>query len=558
MVNLFRQFKDNTYNSIQKCYGLMATAELEEMGLLKLVRYPQLALRGRGSLVAVIDTGINLRSPLFRYENGTSKVAVLWDQSDSGGPAPAGFSYGREWTREEISRALRTPEGAEMTEDAGMSEGTGAPEDARMSEGEEMPEDAGIPEAAASTNRGSVLPADEEGHGTFLAAIAAGREDAASGFMGAAPDSDLLIVKLRQADPFLKEYYSIPENVWACQEEDVIQGIQYVLEMGSKMDRPVSICLGIGTNMGGHDGTAALDRFISETSLMTGISVHVPAGNEEISAHHFHGIIEEGKPYASVNFNVADKENGFVMELWGQPPFIYTMSFTSPGGENVDRLQLKQGELRRIEFFPEETILEIQSFLGESISGDQVIRMRFINPAPGAWQLRVHPDPAGGRQLFDLWMPISNFLRDETFFLNASADETVTSPGNAVYSITYTPYDINNNSLYLRAGRGFTRDGRIKPDLAAPGVSVSVPSDIPGGRPVTRSGSSIAAAYGAGLGALVGEWAIVKGNDPYYNGQKLRYYLIQGAERTGAFQYPNREWGYGMVNIYNAFLSLRR
>lgn len=514
MVKIFRQTRSVGYNAIPKCYGLMTTAELEEIGLLRLQRYPQLSLRGQGSLVAVIDTGINLRSPLFLYENGATKVAAMWDQSDGQGPAPEGFSYGREWSREEIDQAI-----------------------------------AGMPDS---------LPADEEGHGSFLAAIAAGREEETSGFTGAAPDSELLVVKLRQAEESLRSFYSIPENVWACQEDDVIRAIQYVLLEAGRLDRPVSICLGIGTNLGGHDGTSDLDRFISDASLMTGVSIHIAGGNEEIAGHHYRGVIEEGNPYASVNFNVAEGENGFIMELWGKPPYIYTVSLTSPGGENVERLQLKQGELRRIQFFPEETVLEVQSFLGETVSGDQVIRMRFINPASGAWQLRIFPDGDSGSQLFDLWLPITNFVKEETFFLNASVNETITSPGNSVYSITYTPYDISNNSLYLRASRGYTRDDRVKPDLAAPGVSVSVPSDIPGGRPVTRSGSSIAAAYGAGIGALVGEWAIVKGNDPDFNGQKLRIYLIQGAVRTGAYSYPNREWGYGIVNIFNAFLSLRR
>lgn len=513
MVNIFRQTQENAYNSIPHCYGLMSTKELEEIGLQRLLRYPQLSLKGQGSLVAVIDTGINLLSPFFIYEDGSSKVESLWDQTDETGPAPEGFSFGRDWEKEEIGDKLKSSD---------------------------------------------ELPADEEGHGTFLAAIAAAREDPVSGFSGAAPDSGLIIVKLRQAAREIRDYYSVPEAVWACQENDVISALKYTVHKARQLGRPVSICLGIGTNMGGHDGTSDLERYISEISLMTGVSVHVAGGNEEISAHHFRGLIEDGKSYTSINFNVAEGENGFIMELWGSPPYIFTISLTSPGGENVDRLQLKQGELRRIEFFPEETVLEVQSFLGESVSGDQVIRMRFTNPAPGVWQLRVYPDGDAGAQAFHLWMPVTDFVKSETFFLNASVDETITSPGNADYNITYTPYDINNNSLYLRASRGFTRDGRIKPDLAAPGVSISVPSDIPGGRPRVRSGSSIAAAYGAGLGALAGEWAIVKGNDPYYNGQKLRYYLIQGAVRTGAYVYPNREWGYGIVNIYNAFLSLRR
>ena len=152
------------------------------------------------------------------------------------------------------------------------------------------------------------------------------------------------------------------------------------------------------------------------------------------------------------------------------------------------------------------------------------------------------------------------------------ASDTLTSPGDAFYGITYVPYEVNTESLYVRASQGYTRDGRVKPDLAAPGVNVHIPAPTAVRRPeqggaqesggsrreVSRSGSSVAAAFGAGIGALMQEWAIVKENDLSLNGQNMRFYLIQGAVRSGAYEYPNREWGYGIVNLYDAFLSMRR
>lgn len=517
--------KDTRYNRVPKCYGLMATEELEELGVLRLQRFPNLALRGQGTLVGIIDTGIDLTSPLFQYEDGTTKVVALWDQEEeSTEGTPEGFSYGREWTAAQIDQSL--------------AQGR-----------------------ARKTSIGNRLPSDEENHGTILAAIAAGREQE-DGFSGAAPDSELVIVRLKQAKRYLREFYSIPERVWACQEDDVIMGMRYVLAVAGRLNRPVAICLGIGTNMGGHGGTNSLARYISSASLVPGISVHIAGGNEGIASHHFRGAVPEDTPFVPVDFNVAEGENGFIMELWGSPPFRYSVALTSPGGESVDRISLKQDEFRSIRFFPEETVLEIRSFSGEAISGEQVIRMNFRKPAPGVWNLRVYADgniPAvsGERAVFHLWMPITNFIGEATFFLRADPDTTITSPGDAVYSITYTPYDVTSDSLYLRASRGYTRDGRIKPDLAAPGVGVSLPSPIPGGRPIVRSGSSIAAAFGAGIGALMLEWAFTRGNDPTLNGQNMRFYLIQGAVRSGAYFYPNREWGYGIANIYDAFLAMR-
>lgn len=539
------------YNTIPKCYGLMSTEELEETGVLKVRRSPQLGYRGSGTLVGIIDTGIRLDDSIFLYEDGSSKVVSLWDQTDQTGTRPEGFLYGTEWTREEIDRIL---------------------------------------ENESSINR--KLPSDENGHGTFLAAIAAGREDKDRGFSGVAPDAELVVVKLKQSKKYLREFYSIPDGVWSCQEDDVMLAVRYVVGVANKLGRPVSICLGIGTNLGGHNGANNLERYISYLSLLPKISFHIAGGNEGISGHHFHGTIRREELYQTVDFNVAEGEKGFVMELWGDEPNVYTVGILSPGGENIERMQLKMGEFRSIRFFPENTLLEIRSFPGATIGGSQVIRMNFKNPVPGIWKLFVYGTGNGEKQ-YDIWMPVSNFLKEDTVFINPSSEQTVTSPGNAQYAITYAPYDVTTGGLYVRASKGYTRDRRIVPDLSAPGVSVSIPeiqigisesskknitentntikntntientnstrnrTDETGGRKRVRSGSSVAAALGAGIGALMQEWAFIEGYDPFMNGQNMRTYLIQGAVKDGPYEYPNREWGYGKINIYNTLLGQR-
>lgn len=515
--------EDIDYSKVPRVYGLMASQELEESGVMQVRRSPQLGQRGRGVLIGIIDTGVDLTSPLFRYEDGGTRAAAYWDQGDPGGDGSAGSLFGRQWNREEIDRTL--------------------------------------------TENPRELPRDENGHGTFLAAVAAGRETEELGFSGAAPDSELIVVKLRRPKQYLLDFYSIPDNVWVCQEDDVMLAIRYVIDQAALLQRPVSVCLGIGTNMGGHSGNGSLERYISSLSLLPGISFHIAAGNEGISGRHYRGMVPQDQAYAAVEFNVAEGENGFVMELWGSAPDAFSVGLVSPGGENVERIQLKLGEYRSIRFFPENTILQIRSFAGETVAGEQVIRLNFRSPAAGLWRMLVYAEGAGSR-VFDLWLPIGNFLKEDTFFVSPDAEETVTSPGDAFYGITYVPYNVENDSLFVRASQGYTRDGRVKPDLAAPGVNVAIPSPAalasltgsPGdGRMEIRmSGSSVAAAFGAGMGALLQEWALVEGNDLSLNGQNMRFYFIQGAVRAEAYAYPNREWGYGTVNIYNAFLSLRR
>lgn len=524
------------YNTIPKCYGLMAAEELEEMGVLKVRRSPQLGYRGSGTLVGLIDTGIRLDDSPFLYEDGSSKVVSLWDQTDQNGVRPEGFLYGTEWTREEIDVILKN-------------------------------------DADANYRR---LPSDENGHGTFLAAIAAGREDIDRGFSGVAPDAELVVVKLKQSKKYLKEFYSIPDGVWSCQEDDVMLAVRYIIGVANRLGKPVSICLGIGTNLGGHNGANNLERYISYLSLLPKISFHVAGGNEGISGHHFHGTIRREELYQTVDFNVAEGENGFVMELWGDEPNVYTVGILSPGGENIERMQLKMGEFRSVRFFPENTLLEVRSFPGATIGGSQVIRLNFKSLVPGIWKLFVY-GTGNGEKTYDIWLPISNFLKEETVFINPSSEQTITSPGNAQYAITYAPYDVTTGGLYVRASKGYTRDRRIVPDLAAPGVSVSIPeiqvnrsdslmengisgrnkTGVQSGRQRVRSGSSVAAAFGAGIGALMQEWAFIAGYDLFMNGQNMRTYLIQGAVKDGPYEYPNREWGYGKVNVYNALLGQR-
>lgn len=261
------------YDTVPKCYGLMASEELEETGILKVRRSPQLGYRGSGILIGIIDTGIRLEESLFLYEDGSSKVVSLWDQSNQSGIRPEGFLYGTEWTREEISEGIK--------------------------------------------KKDKKLPGDENGHGTFLAAVAAGREDIDKGFSGVAPDAELVVVKLKQSKKYLREFYSIPDGIWSCQEDDVMLAVRYVISVANKLGRPVSICLGIGTNLGGHNGANGLARYISYLSLLPRISFHIAGGNEGISGNHFHGIIRREEQYQTVDFNVAEGENGFIMELWG-------------------------------------------------------------------------------------------------------------------------------------------------------------------------------------------------------------------------------------------------
>jgi hypothetical protein len=201
----------------------------------------------------------------------------------------------------------------------------------------------------------------------------------------------------------------------------------------------------------------------------------------------------------------------------------------------------------------ETTTIYIDYVIVESQSGDELILIRFKNPAPGLWKIRVYGSKITSG--FHIWLPVRGFITDDTFFLLPNQFTTITDPGNNIAAITSTAYNPVNQSMFLESSRGYTRYNQINPDLAAPGVDIFAP--LPDNQYGLVSGTSISAAYMTGISAMLLEWGIVKGNDRSMDTYQIKKYLIRGVKRNPALSYPNREWGYGTVDIYNTFESLK-
>ena len=146
---------------------------------------------------------------------------------------------------------------------------------------------------------------------------------------------------------------------------------------------------------------------------------------------------------------------------------------------------------------------------------------------------------------FDMWLPITQFLESEVIFLEPNPYTTITEPGYVHRSITATAYNDANRSFYANSGRGYARDGYVKPDIAAPGVKCI--------NNYGYDGTSMAAAITAGGVAQIMQWAVVDGNNVLADSFTMRNYLIRGAIREAGMSYPNREWGYGRLNIEGVF-----
>ena len=509
--NFFQMFG---YSAIPNVYGLLDIGSLEASGVLRVQNIPILQLRGSGVLIGIIDTGIDYRQEAFINSDKTSKVYSIWDQTiDSENSQPKGFYFGTEYTQSQINTAL------------------------------------------ASQDPLSVVPSnDDNGHGTFLAGIAAGNRNEKEKFSGVVPDAEIVMVKLKPAKKFLRNFWRIPDGVLTYQKNDFILGIRYLEEVAKKADRPMSIIIGIGTSQGGHDEKGSLSSYISELAAQEGFSISIAAGNEGSSGHHYLGFIQNENFVDNVELKVGENVSGFSMEFWGQTPSSFSISIKTPKGEFIPPIPQTIKETKEIRFTFESTTISVDYQLVEAQSGDQLILVRFTNPTPGVWTFQVNLKSNISLR-YHIWLPIVNFLSIDSFFVQSNPEYTLTSPANTSIPLVATAYDYKTKVLYINASRGFMRNENISPTLAAPGVDLIGPS-IPQGYKVD-SGTSLAAAHTGGVAAILLEWGIVRKNYPQMSTVQIRNLLIRGASRENSIIYPSRQWGYGILDLYNAYNTFR-
>lgn len=500
-----------SYASIPKLYGLMQTFRAEnltDMGNLR-IQAPPLSLQGNGVILGFIDTGIRYQLEAFLDEEGNSRVLSIWDQTIQDGEPPEGFEYGTEYSQEEINRALQSQQPL------------------------------------------SIVPStDENGHGTAMASAAAGSVlNQGLTFRGAAPQADIVMVKVKQAKSYLREYYLVPEDVVAYQENDIMEAVKYLEQMAITFERPVVIVLGIGTNMGNHTGASPLGDYLNKIAAKRSRAIVVCGGNEGDKEHHYMGNVPD-----QVEIGVEENTKGFCMELWNSTSDTYNVVIRTPGGEMTSTIDFQNGIDRYFSFVFEKTRIYVGTVAVEQRSGEQLIFFRFQDPSPGVWSIIVSPsgrERLRGNGIFHMWLPITAFIDGSVSFLKPDPEVTLTEPSNATGVITISTYNGITESWFSESGRGFAKNNMIKPDMAAPGVQVSTAVG-------ERTGSSMAAALSAGCIAQFMEWAIVEGNSYLVESQAIKGYFIKGAVRENNIVYPDRQWGYGKLNINGTFETLAR
>lgn len=457
-------------------------------------------LFGQGVLVAVIDSGISYSNMDFRNEDGTTRILAIWDQSVEGSP-PKGYQIGTEYTEQQINEALRRETRAEQL---------------------------------------SIVPSiDTSGHGTAVAGIAAGNGRRSEGMRlsGAAPQSKILIVKLGNS-----RQDGFPRTT------ELMQGIDYVIRKAQEEGMPVAVNLSFGNTYGSHDGTSLLERFIDDISNYWKNVICIGSGNEGASGGHTSGRITTQQEKV-IELAVQENETALNVQIWKAYHDVMDISIVTPSGTRIGPIREILGTQR---FTVGDT--EILLYYGEPapFRVNQEIYLEFLPKdayiTAGIWKIILTPRKIISGN-YALWLPSANVLNEGTRFLLPVETRTLTIPSTAERAISVSAYDSLTFAYADFSGRGGIEGRPLgKPDLAAPGVNIQAPTRDDGYASFT--GTSFATPFVTGGAALLMEWGIVRGNDPYLYGEKVKAYLRRGARPLPGFkEYPNPQVGYGALCV---------
>lgn len=500
------------YINIPKCFTILDQSALDVSGITRIQTQRNLELMGDGILIGFLDTGIEYENSAFRNADGSSRITAIWDQTIDTGPHPEGFIYGTEYTKKEIDYALK----------------------------QENPRD-------------YVPQTDEIGHGTMLASIAAGSEDVANDFIGAAPHADIAVVKLKPAKQYLRDFYYIKEDAIAYQENDIFTAIAYLNELADKRGEPLVLCIGLGTNQGHRGSGGRLTSYLDDIAALYRRAVCIAVGDEATARHHYYGSLAQNIS-DKVEINVTEDLRGFIVELWGHSSEMFAISITSPTGEVMPRVSVWNGQQQKQRFLLENTFVIIDYQLGSEKSREQLIHIDFSNPVRGLWQIEVFPYRISDGT-FNMYLPITDFLEEDVYFVRSNPDMTLTVPSSAKFPMAVGGYNSVTDGIYIESGRGYSMDGAIKPDFAAPAVNVFSQNQF--GQYEGMTGTCAAVAISAGACALLMEWNITHIDNRNVNSVELRNQIINGTRRMSNQLFPNREEGYGRLDVYQSILNMR-
>lgn len=481
-----------------------------QVSCIDIVQDMPLSLRGKGTLIGIVDSGIDYENAEFRNEDGTTRIVSLWDQSVNGRP-PAGYLAGTEYTREQIDAALATED--------------------------------------KEVRRQMVKTSDVSGHGTAVAGIAAGNGRGSEGrrFRGAAPEAELIIVKM-----------GAPREGGFPRTTELMRGVDYIVRKAVELRRPVAINISFGNTYGSHDGTSLVERFLNDIADMWKNVICIGSGNEGASAGHVSGKVRR-QISETVELAVQQREPALSIQIWKSYVDEMGVSVISPSGrqagpfyEFLGAQRYILGDTELLIYYGEPKPYSVKQEIYLSLlPGKQYIES-------GVWKIVLTPGRIVDGE-YQMWLPTQTSLNMGTAFLQPNSMSTLTIPSTASLAVAVAAYDARTFSYADFSGRGpagmYEGENVLKPDIAAPGVRVTAP--VPGGGYQSFSGTSFAAPFVTGSAALLMEWGIVRGNDPYLYGEKVKAYLRKGAKQLAGYErWPNALLGYGALCVRDSLPGL--
>ncbi|GKX67762.1 S8 family peptidase [Inconstantimicrobium mannanitabidum] len=490
-----------------------APADVDNINKIKI--NPYLDLTGTDIIIGLVDTGIDYLNQEFIREDGTSKILSIWDQSIIS--EDQSVYMGSVYSNQQINAAI-----------------------------------------AAQKNKQdpySIVPSkDELGHGTEIAGII-GARGATNKFKGIAQDASFVIVKLFPSAAYqktLRENKVPPVPVYNTSE--ILAGLEFLRQAFLKYQKPMVICLCVGTTEGSHDGTNLISRYFSSLGSYRGLVLVAGTGNEGSSQGHASGIIRNVHDVNSIELKVPAEMEHFIVNIWLRRPNRASLNVVSPTGEESKIIESKINKVDTSKFVYVDTTMTVKYYTPEHFTGHELIHIHFDRIKPGIWTFKLIGDYiVSGR--YDIWLSPRITLPENTEFLQPDPFETLTIPGTAINVVTVTALG-DNNFILPNSGKGYNANGIVNPNIAVLGQNIITTSV--GGTPTTISGSSAATAIVAGACALLLEWGIVDNNDKAIFSKKIISYLEYGASRNPIYKFPNRDIGYGFLDLLETFNIISR
>lgn len=505
-------------------------------------------LNGRGVLLAVLDSGITWDLEVFRKADGSTRIRYLWDQTvpwDQMVPWDQTIPGKQAASREqETLRNPTLPQNQVAPEETGDT-GYGRTPDGFPIGTEYTEEEINRAMNSSVLERYGLIPSrDLTGHGTAVAGIAAGRS--ADGlYTGAAPEAELIIVKL-----------GLPREEGFPRTTEIMRGVTYALRKARQLNMPLVINLSFGNSYGSHDGSSLLERFLDNASEIGKTVICVGSGNEGAARGHFAGNITRD---SRVELAVGNYEKSLNIQLWKNYSDVFRIRLQSPGGEEAELTTNIQGGKYTLRLEQTRILVYLGEPLPYAVAQEIYLEMIPVTGGyidAGIWTIRLEPVMTVTGQYY-LYLPAGNGRGDSTGFYRSTPQMTLTVPSTAAKVITVGAYDPVYDTYADFSGRGYadstrtigvTAAGLTKPDLVAPGVNIQAPDVYGSFLPVT--GTSFATPIVSGAAALLMEWGIVQGNDPFLYGEKIKAYLRKGARPLrGEREYPNDRVGYGRLCV---------